>query len=165
MDPKTLESVKIIIEEIVKAYSSGNNSISLWSIVIALFGLVLSGISFFRSNAYTKGTVEIYIRNMITTARNNQLQAIIEAAKLDSDKDKELIKNIIDSSTEDLLNAYDEACAKFNDAKVDKERFKKLYTSEIIDIYKNNKTYIKDSENYKALEKTYKILTNKECWL
>lgn len=162
MDPKTLEAIKTIINEISKAYNSGNNKISILTIIIALLGLLLSGISFFRSNAYTKGTIEIYIRNMITTARNNQLQALIKVSTLDPKKDEELIQHILDSSTEDLLNAYDEACAKFNDKKVDTERFKKLYTTEIIEVYKENKAFIKDTENFKALEKVYNTLTNKE---
>lgn len=51
--------------------------------------------------------------------------------KLAANPKDEALKSIYDMLTEEVLNAYDEACAKYNDGKVDKERFKKMYLHEI----------------------------------
>lgn len=39
------------------------------------------------------------------------------------------------SAMEELLNAYENACSKYRDGKVDKDRFKKTYFSEIRNIF------------------------------
>lgn len=159
LDQKTLNIIKEIINQVIEVYTQNNKILTIVSLSIAILGLVLSAISFIRTNAYTKGTVEIYIRNMISTARNNQNQIIIQIQNISDDQ---LKTDLLESSIEDLLNAYDEACAKYNDRKVDKKRFRMLYTTEILDIYKENKDFIKETENFKALEKVYNEFTNKE---
>ncbi len=159
LDQKTLNIIKEIINQVIEVYTQNNKILTIVSLGIAILGLVLSAISFIRTNAYTKGTVEIYIRNMISTARNNQNQIIIQIQNISDDQ---LKTDLLESSIEDLLNAYDEACAKYNDRKVDKKRFRMLYTTEILDVYKENKDFIKETENFKALEKVYNEFTNKE---
>ena len=159
LDQKTLNIIKEIINQVREVYTQNNKILTIVSLGIAILGLVLSAISFIRTNAYTKGTVEIYIRNMISTARNNQNQIIIQIQNISDDQ---LKTDLLESSIEDLLNAYDEACAKYNDRKVDKKRFRMLYTTEILDVYKENKDFIKETENFKALEKVYNEFTNKE---
>lgn len=69
-----------------------------------------------------------------------------------------LIKMVYESTKEEFLNAYDEACQKYLDGKVDKERFKKSYFIEIQNIVKNvdfKQKYDTQSTPYKATVKVY----------
>ena len=68
------------------------------------------------------------------------------------------IFNFQTRSKEEFLNAYDEACQKYLDKKVDKERFKKSYFTEIQSIVKNENfkpKYDTQSTPYKATVKVY----------
>jgi len=51
--------------------------------------------------------------------------------------DDKIIESVFDSAKEEFSNAYDEACQKYLDKKVDKTRFKKSYTNEIKSIVDN----------------------------
>lgn len=100
------------------------------------------------------GQVEIAIRSMISNARNNYLVA----AKECSDEKHSLKDTILSAALEDWLNAYDEACAKYLDDKIDKDRFKKMYSVEIRQIVENETTksyYNSVSTRYKATLKVY----------
>lgn len=100
------------------------------------------------------GQAEIAIRTMISNARNNYLIA----AKECSDDDSSLKTTILSASLEDWLNAYDEACAKYLDGKIDKERFKKMYSVEIRQIVEdaNTKSYYDGAATrYRATLKVY----------
>ena len=105
---------------------------------------------------FDAGQLEIEIRNMISSARNNYLVAAKDIAQ---DNDDKLKKQILKAFLEDLLNSYDEACAKYIDGKIDKERFKKMYFDEIRQIVENSRTkqyYDAVSTRYKATVKVYK---------
>ena len=52
-------------------------------------------------------------------------------SKLAENPDNITLKNQLKALDEDVLNAYDEACAKYIDKKVDRERFEKMYMHEI----------------------------------
>ena len=52
-------------------------------------------------------------------------------SKLAENPNNITLKNQLKALDEDVLNAYDEACAKYIDKKVDRERFKKMYMHEI----------------------------------
>ena len=101
---------------------------------MAVASLVFSVISFKRSNAYTKGQIEIAVRNMIVSARA-QFYNISCALPTET----EHAHRLLDSALEDWLNAYDDACAKYIDGKIDRERFKKLYFEEIKNCVERNK--------------------------
>ena len=66
----------------------------------------------------------------------------------------ELIKMVYESTKEEFLNAYDEACQKYLDGKVDKERFKKSYFIEIQSIVKSveNTLCIKKQNRRKVMK-------------
>ncbi|WP_434799330.1 hypothetical protein [Terrisporobacter vanillatitrophus] len=76
------------------------------------------------ANEMQKGQVEMQIRELISSARSRYQDKAVQA-------DDELFQALIESAHEDVLNAYDETCAKYIDEKVDKKRFKKLYFDEI----------------------------------
>ena len=78
--------------------------------------------------------VEMQIRELILSARSRYEDKVVQ---FKDEEDDELRKAMIDSALEGVLNAYDEACAKYLDGKVDKERFKKLYHDEIRQLVDN----------------------------
>ena len=114
----------------------------------------LTGIITFFVYRYTKkqsdAQMEIAVREMISSARSNLRQIIItdtsvKEALLNEAKAKEALLNeakakeaLLNEAKEELLNAYDEACAKYIDKKIDKKRFKRMYYGEIKNIVKDN---------------------------
>lgn len=88
----------------------------------------------FKYNKLVQAQVEMQIRERITYARTRYEDLIINHNKELND---ELIKMVYESTKEEFLNAYDEACQKYLDGKVDKERFKKSYFIEIQSIVKS----------------------------
>ena len=109
----------------------------------------------FRYNKLVQGQVEMQIRERITNARIRYEDLIINHK---DELNDELIKNVYESTKEEFLNAYDEACQKYLDKKEDKERFKKSYFTEIQSIVKNEsfkQKYDTQSTSYKATVKVY----------
>lgn len=109
----------------------------------------------FKYNKLVQAQVEMQIRERITYARTRYEDLIINHNKELND---ELIKMVYESTKEEFLNAYDEACQKYLDEKVDKERFKKSYFIEIQSIVKNvdfKQKYDTQSTPYKATVKVY----------
>ena len=108
-----------------------------------------------RYNKLVQGQVEMQIRERITNARIRYEDLIINHK--DEIKDK-LINSVYESTKEEFLNAYDEACQKYLDEKVDKERIKKSYFTEIQSIVTNEhfkQKYDTQSTPYKATVKVY----------
>lgn len=105
-------------------------ALGISSTVTAVATILLSH----RYNKLVQGQVEIQIRERITNARIRYENLTIEHQKNLKD---ELIQGVFNSSKEEFLNAYDEACQKYLDKKVDRKRFKKSYSNEIQSIVKN----------------------------
>lgn len=121
------------------------------SFITACCTLLLS----YRYNKLIQGQVEIQIRERITNARIRYEDLTIQYMKVFGD---DLIKTVYESTKEEFLNSYDEACQKYLDKKVDKERFKKSYFVEIQSIVRNEtfkKNYDTQSTPYKATVKVY----------
>lgn len=104
------------------------------SFLISIIAVIISIISLNQSNKSAHGQIEIDIRNMITSARNRYEDLIL------NNRDDSIYRLIVKSSLENLINVYDEACAKYLDSKVDKVRFKKLYYTEIKKLVENKDT-------------------------
>lgn len=122
------------------------------SLITACGTIVLS----FRYNKLVQGQVEMQIRERITNARIRYEDLTIQYKEKLGD---ELIKSVYESTKEEFLNAYDEACQKYLDKKVDKDRFKKSYFTEIQSMVKNEsfkQKYDTQSTPYKATLKVYK---------
>lgn len=116
----------------------------------------------FKYNKLVQAQVEMQIRERITCARTRYEDLIINHNEQLND---ELIKMVYESTKEEFLNAYDEACQKYLDGKVDKERFKKSYFIEIQSIVKNEtfkQKYDTQSTTYKATVKVYNKWFNLE---
>lgn len=121
------------------------------SLITACGTIVLS----FRYNKLVQGQVEMQIRERITNARIRYEDLTIQYKEKLGD---ELIKSVYESTKEEFLNAYNEACQKYLDKKVDKDRFKKSYFTEIQSMVKNEsfkQKYDTQSTPYKATLKVY----------
>lgn len=137
--------------------------------IIAVFtstiGLIISIISLIKANKAHKsaqGEIEINIHQLINQAKKDVMDATLIIAEKCSDNDQEMKKILnqtFKAAVERSLNAYDEACAKYLDDKVDKERFKKNYHKEIRQLVENPNNKNKFDANtspYKAILKVYK---------
>jgi hypothetical protein len=147
------------------------------SIVISIFALAISIIAIIKSsslsaqgNTLTMGQVELQINERISETKKRvgeiAMQIVPIASKRElTDEDKvvlETYNKIFKSAVEDNLNAYEEACGKYrDDGKVDKERFKKMYKTQIRQLVEN-----KDYEEYfHPITSRFKcILTVYEEW-
>ena len=131
-------------------------AIAVLSAVSALASAVTAIVTFVNGKRMANGNVELQIRTMISEAKYHQSECMI---KLAADPKNEMLLSTYDTLTEEVLNAYDEACAKYNDNKVDKERFKKMYFHEIRQLVEDrelNGKYNNVSSRFGATLKVYK---------
>lgn len=132
------------------------------AIIISIVAFGFSLFSFFKSNSLTKGQVEMQIRDMISSAKWRYADLGIQLSK---DNHNQTLIASTKAALEDVLNAYDEACAKYIDKKVDTERFKKLYVTEIRNLVEDNNTksyYVMPQSKFQATVKVYHEWNNLE---
>lgn len=129
--------------------------IAILSGISSFASAVAAIITYINSKRMTNGNVELQIRTMISEAKYHQSECMIKLAVNPKD---EILNNIYETLTEEVLNAYDEACAKYNDKKVDRARFKKMYFHEIRQLVEDQKLkekYDSISSRYDATKKVY----------
>ena len=135
------------------------------AIVIAAFGLLISVISIVRANSAHKiaqGQIELSIHQLLNQTKKDVMEVSLKIADKcsnDSTQMKDVLTQALNSAIEQNLNAYDEACAKYLDNKVDKERFKKNYHVEIRQLVENKNYQDKFDSNtspYKGILKVYR---------
>lgn len=127
-------------------------AIGIGTMLTALCALNLSK----NYNKLVQGQVEMQIRERITNARIRYEDLTLQH---NQNLEDELVKNVFFSATEEFLNAYDEACQKYLDYKVDRERFKKTYLNELQSIVENvnfKAKYEFTITKYRATVKVYK---------
>ena len=119
----------------------------------------------------SNGNMEIHLREMISQARRFLASAIQNTimSKINQNiaNDKELqdvVENLLRDAQQDYLNAYEEACTKYIDGKIDKKRFRKTYFEEIRNIVrdKNYKEQFDFSSTYYAIKQVYDEWSNPE---
>ncbi len=150
----------------ISKYESATLLISVCSLIFSIFALSNSKKSNVLSKEYNElviGQTELLINSRITETKNKVIDfslKIFEDDSLEENSEKKgnFIKVLL-SHQESNLNAYDEACAKYLDNKVDKERFKKTYFTEIREIVENKE--LKDffdptTTRYKTILKVYR---------
>ncbi|MCA6928670.1 MULTISPECIES: hypothetical protein [Pectobacteriaceae] len=165
--------------------------------IISFLALIVSGISILKSIASEKisqaandlsasakntaeqafknsqGDSEILIHNSISEALKMQDECsirLIEAKEkynFAENQTTEAYQKLLDSAIQGLLNAYDIACQRYLDQKLDQERFRKTYSkriNELFDSQKPYKVFIQDesSTKYHALHKVNKEFNNLE---
>lgn len=153
------------------------------SIIISALALVVSIISFIKSNVaaktanglnqtannlaqtandLTQGQVEMQIRNMITSAKSHFAEM---SNQLAANTDNETLKASVSAALEGIANAYDEACMKYLDGKVDKARFKRAYINEIKNWVESDAVkdkYVMPQSKFHATVKVYNEWYNLE---
>ena len=125
--------------------------ISSISLIVAIASFIVTKFNATKIEKIYYGQTELSIRGTITSAKNRIANTIQESA--DNSYSDQLFKFAI----EELLNAYEEACAKYIDSKVDKKRFRKTYYDEIKNIVENKEfdNYFKRGSKYNAITKVY----------
>lgn len=140
---------------------------------ISLLAFIFSWISFTKSNATAKIEYEYSNFTIITNTKDK----IVDISKmiipllvkerlgqLDPVETETLVayRALLDTALENNLNAYEEACSKFLDKKVDNKRFKSLYRNEIVGLFDDEEysSFLSDSSTkYINIKKTYNKLT------
>lgn len=134
------------------------------AIIISSIGLLISIISIVRANNAHKiaqGQIELNIHQLLNQTKKDVMDISITIAEKCSDNQqdmKDALNKAFRTATERNLNAYEEACAKYLDNKIDKERFKKSYNIEIRQLVEdsNNKDkFDATTSHYKAILKVY----------
>ena len=100
---------------------------------------------------------------MINQTKKDVRDITLTIAKKSDDKD--ILSQAFNSAIESNLNAYEEACAKYLDNKVDKERFKRNYSVEIRQLVENTnykKYFDATTSPYKCILKVYNEWNNLE---
>ncbi len=139
------------------------------SIVISAIALLVSIASFIKSSAadktandLTKGQVEMQIRGMITAAKEHFAEM---SNQLAANPDNSTLKASVIAALENVANAYDEACAKYLDGKVDKQTFKRMYVNELrnwVESEDVKEKYIMPQSKFHATVKVYDEWNNLE---
>jgi hypothetical protein len=118
------------------------------------------------------------VRRLIIEAKTRfedlatELENLLNGRSVDelSDAEKKLFnqkKLRFQSRIEEVLNSYEQACGKYIDEKIDKNRFRKDYTSEVQRIFSDKKSFYdllhpQGTSKFKALWKVYEEWFNLE---
>lgn len=79
-----------------------------------------------------QGALETQIRNTITEANHEIIMVALEKQKHKSEEQRDkILTTALELAEENYRNAYEDACAKYLDGKIDKDRFEKMYKTEI----------------------------------
>ncbi|MEM8568742.1 MAG: hypothetical protein AAGF85_19955 [Bacteroidota bacterium] len=147
------------------------------AVIIAGLSLLIATLSYFssRKTAHTaseraskaerlaEGGLELSLTESISSSKQRVIEASIAWSNFKSDKpdqSDDLYKKAFYASLEDNLNAYEKACSLYLDEKIDKIRFEKDYTREIMNLVENeaqNDRYFNppNTSLYKAILKVY----------
>lgn len=119
--------------------------IAIGSAVVSGVFALLSGLAAKSSRKTATGQAETGLRAQISLSRRAVRDigiqiATVREGKSDADLSPEQKRRLeplalaFMEAVEDNLNAYEDACGKYRDNKIDKERFKKTYVNEIRNI-------------------------------
>lgn len=154
--------------------------IALASAIIAVLSF-LGAMFFARRSAHfaeeadkiTIGQSETALRAAITSTRQSvrqtglQISGLLQGRKPDelvpAEKSQyETLELTLSESIEDNINAYEDACAKYLDGKIDRVRFKKTFTPEIENIcrsadrFHHNKMHPEATSRFQCIWKVYR---------
>lgn len=150
--------------------------------IIATAALITSIVSFLSSQRTTKitqGEIEFQMANLIKDSETRfadvSLQLIEYKDLLERKKKKEdeILEDtvykfkykLVNQAIESMLNAYEEACAKYLDKKIDLDRFKRSYHKDIRNLVENpqfTEYFNTPSTGYKCILKVYNQWCNLE---
>ena len=116
------------------------------AVIISGLAFVFSIFSWYKTTRVSKGQLEIEVRKMISEKKNDFL-------KYCNADDK---KAIIDCLIEEELNSYDHACLLYNERKIDRKSFKRVYKTEILNLIENES--LKDVGKFNDIDCKYENL-------
>lgn len=153
--------------------------ISIIALAVAFWAAWTSKKASYKANQISMGELEKSIRDFISQARRNMedkamhLMTVLKGRRSNELETNEkfifeAIKKVYKSAIEDWLNAYEEACAKYLDGKIDKDRFHKTFKTEIKNIIEGEKEnkemyeliHPEETSHYKAIWEVYKEWEN-----
>lgn len=139
-----------------------NTIISFGMLIVTLFIL-------FATTAYVlitrdqlltnKGILETEIKKNIVEARLRIIEYVHKMSENTNKDDKKLFEHIIESLYEDYRNAYEDACSKYEDKKIDRSRFEKMYKDSIKNLVEDEihqKYYAEPQTKYTCTVNFYK---------
>jgi len=143
------------------------------ALIISVLAYLKASTSATRANEIALGNIELYISERITATKEKVSDIYLKMAPLafkdDRDEqDEKLFAAYVmayNAAIENNLNAYEDACSKFLDNKVDRLRFEKSYKTEIRQLVENEelKSYFDGvTSKYKAILKVYNNWENLE---
>lgn len=117
-----------------------------------------------EQNKISQGQAETQMRELIMRARQEVSvcsEKLVNCVLTDNNSSQlqTVYQKMFDVAQEDLRNAYEEACSRYLDEKVDKERFKRMYYSEIQNLVENKdqiEYFDTVKSRYKCILKVYK---------
>lgn len=129
--------------------------VSIIAIIVSIVNLILYGFLTSRYNNMVntqtltaQGAFETQIRSLISDATKNITYYSVEISK---DPTNEILQQAYFTAEEQYRNAYEEACGKYIDGKIDKSRFEKLYKQEIYKLVNS----AEQKEYYATNQSTY----------
>lgn len=150
------------------------------SIIFAFVAIVVSIIAYrkadttaTKANDIALGNLELYIGERITNTKEKVSDVSLQMATLMSKQKKTpddervlaIFEKAFRTAIENNINAYEDACAKYLDNKVDRTRFEKLYKAEVRQLVESIdlKEYFDGvTSRYKAILKVYDQWENLE---
>lgn len=150
------------------------------SLVVAVIAIIVSVIALQKSSAVSQetlklshGMTELEVTNMITGTRRRveditilMLPLVTKMSRSDEEsKQLEGYKRVLKAAMESNVNAYEAACAKYLDGKIDKVRFRKSYKIEVRNLVQdpNHREFFDAiTSSYKAILKVYDEWENLE---
>ena len=127
---------------------NANAWVALVSALVSILTLIANFVLSIRTRAVAIGSLETTLRSAISQTRRSVRELAVQiGAMLDGKRQDELkaaekrrlepLLQAFNEAIEDNLNAYEDACAKYLDGKIDRQRFKKMYIEEIRNICTN----------------------------
>jgi gas vesicle protein len=142
--------------------------LSVLSIIVAVGSIIFAYRTSEKANRIaadqkmiSQGQIELQIHQMISQTKKDLLEIALKI----QDGQSEVIKQAFETARELNLNAYDEACSKYLDKKVDCERFKRNYHVEIrqlVEDANNRGKFDAVTSKYKCILAVYNEWNNLE---
>lgn len=160
----------------MSAYEWSSLIVSILSLLVAAYAAYSSSKAKVKSeeaNKSAEASVEISVLGAITSTKekimdcSESMEELLAKKNLTADEKRllDLKQKRFNVAIENNLNAYEEACAKYLDNKIDKVRFQKNYVTEIRNLVENKnyeKYFDAVKSRYKAILKVYQEWNNYE---
>lgn len=142
-------------------------SIAALSLIISIISLIISKRISTKALNVQYATIESVIAESISTAAKNMREAgLILIRTNKSDPSYDVVELNFKALKEDYLNAYDHACMRYIDNKIDRVRFRKSYEDDLDVIFNSTEfaEFIKtfQTTKYQALHTVQNVFCKKE---